>query len=156
MEWLIGIVSAVLAFMAGFMPVFGNEVRYRLPTSASIQRPSVTVLFGGDAMLDRSVRIAMEKEGEDFIFSCLGGTLRTPDLTVLNLEGPITENPSKSVGSAVGSVNNTKFTFASGTASLLKRQGVDIVSLANNHAQDFGRRVLWRSVRRGRPPYQEE
>lgn len=89
-------------------------------------------------MLDRTVRLAMEDNGEDFIFSCLADTLTKPDLAVVNLEGPITNSASLSLGSKVGDPNNTRFTFAPTTGQLLKRQGIDAVSLANNHAQDFG------------------
>lgn len=138
MEWLIGFIAGLIGFFSAFLPSFGDEVVYRLPAPSTILKPSVTVFFGGDVMLDRSLRIAMEKEGEDFIFSCLGDILTKPDLTVVNLEGPITQNPSKSVTSSIGDANNTRFTFATSTGVLLKRQGIDVVSLANNHAQDFG------------------
>lgn len=138
MEWLLGIVGAILVFFAGILPTFGAELVYRMPGPASLARPSATVLFGGDVMLDRSLRAAMEKEGEDFIFSCLGDTLKEADLTIVNLEGPITENPSVSISSNIGDPNNTRFAFAPRAAALLKRQGIDVVSIANNHAYDFG------------------
>lgn len=98
----------------------------------------VSVLFGGDLFLDRNIRAAAAKNGEDFLFACLGETLRTPDLAVLNLEGPITERQSVSLGSKVGSPENFQFTFPTSTAPLLKRQGVDIVNLGNNHILNFG------------------
>ena len=138
MEWLVGAVAAIPGFFAGLLPSFGEEMRYRMPLPSSIVKPEVTVLLGGDVMLDRSVRVAMQEHGEDHVFSCLGDTLKKADLAVVNLEGPITSRASKSVGSKVGDLNNTKFTFASTTGLLLKRQGIDVVSLANNHAQDFG------------------
>lgn len=138
MEWAAGIIAAIVAFIVGFLPSLGEEVRYRLTPNSSLERSEIVVLFGGDMMFDRSVRVAMHENGEDFIFSCLGDTLGKPDIVVANLEGPITGHASRSVDSKVGELNNTKFTFASSTAALLKRQGIDIVSIANNHAQDFG------------------
>jgi len=137
MDWFVGMVSSILAIVFGFLPNFSQEHRY-VAMPAMTTRQDAVVLFAGDMMFDRSIRVEMQKNGEDFIFSCLGTTLKKPDLTVANLEGPITERASKSVGSKPGDLSNTRFTFASSTAALLKRQGIDAVSLANNHAQDFG------------------
>ncbi len=98
----------------------------------------VSVLFAGDMFLDRNIRAAAMRESEDFLFACLGDVLHTPDLTVVNLEGPITEHASVSLGSKVGSPENFQFTFPTSTAPLLKRQGIDIVNLGNNHILNFG------------------
>ncbi|RJQ35147.1 CapA family protein [Candidatus Parcubacteria bacterium] len=97
-----------------------------------------TVLFAGDMMFDRSVRTAGERNGEDFLLSCVSGALADADLTVANLEGPITDNPSRSVGSAIGSPDNFIFTFPRSTAPLLKKHHIDLVSLGNNHILNFG------------------
>ena len=64
------------------------------------------VLFAGDMMFDRSVRTAVERNGDDFLFSCIDTALAGSDLNVANLEGPITDNASISVDSAIGSPNN--------------------------------------------------
>lgn len=138
MDTILSILVGVLAFVTSFVPTLGSVVHYRMADVYRMPKAEATVLFGGDVMLDRSIRVAMREHGEDFIFSCLGDTLHRPDLTIINLEGPITERESVSIGSAVGDAHNTKFTFAPTTAALLKRQGIDVVSLANNHAQDFG------------------
>src|SRR3989344_1670719 len=61
--------------------------------------PSASIIFGGDMMFDRSIRATAEARGEDFIFSCIADVLRSVDLVVANLEGPITEYPSISKGS---------------------------------------------------------
>ncbi len=137
MLWLKSVFAASLAFILGLVPALGHELYVRLPALPTIPREAV-VLFGGDMMFDRSVRVAMQEHGEDFVFSCLGDTFQKPDLTITNLEGPITAHESLSVGSKVGGLNNTKFTFAPSTAELIKRHGIDAVSIANNHAQDFG------------------
>ncbi len=134
MEWFYHLLSVIAGLVLAFLP-HGFEQRYIAPSIA--QRTQAIVLFGGDMMFDRSVRVATQEYGEDFIFSCLGDTLQKPDLTVANLEGPITERSSRSVGSKPGDLYNTRFTFASTTALLLKRQGIDAVSIANNHSQDF-------------------
>src|SRR3989338_3348481 len=63
--------------------------------------PRVTILFGGDLMFDRSIRTAMEANGDDYVFSCIDSVLQSADFVVANLEGTITSNPSRSVGTTV-------------------------------------------------------
>lgn len=105
------------------------------PTS----EPTATVLFGGDMMFDRGVRLSILKRGEDYLLSCIEKTLNTADLVVANLEGPITKSPSISMGSTVGSEKNYVFTFPTTTATLLARYHVGLVNLGNNHTLNFGR-----------------
>lgn len=110
---------------------------------ASVLAPLMTndrahVLFIGDLMFDRSVRTTMAAQGGDYIFSCIDSYLQGADLVVGNLEGPITDNPSRSVGSKVGSSNNFVFTFASSVAPLLAKHNIKVVALGNNHILNFG------------------
>ena len=100
--------------------------------------PSVTILFGGDLMFDRSIRTAMEANGDDHVFSCIDSVLRSVDLVVANLEGPITSNPSRSVGTTVGGEGNYTFTFPTSTAPLLARHNIRLVNIGNNHIMNFG------------------
>lgn len=95
------------------------------------------MLFVGDMMFDRSIRLAMEKEGDDFILTCVGNLLQDADITIGNLEGPITSYPSVSVGTVPGSPDNFYFTFPTSTARLLARHGFDAVSIGNNHIGNF-------------------
>ena len=96
------------------------------------------VLFAGDMMFDRSVRTAVERNGDDFLFSCIDTALAGSDLNVANLEGPITDNASISVDSAIGSPNNFVFTFPRSTAALLKKHHIEMVNIGNNHILNFG------------------
>ncbi len=97
-----------------------------------------TLIFGGDMMFDRTVRTTIEKNGGDYVFSCIDPTLADADLVVANLEGPITGEASQSVGSAVGSPENFVFTFPISTALLLSVHHVGVVNLGNNHIMNFG------------------
>jgi poly-gamma-glutamate synthesis protein (capsule biosynthesis protein) len=97
-----------------------------------------TILFAGDMMFDRTIRIAMREEGDDHVFSCLPASLWNQDLIVANLEGPITTNRSTSEGSAPGSAENFSFTFSTSTATLLARHNIRLVNLGNNHILNFG------------------
>lgn len=136
MEWVAGIIAAIVAFFAAFF-AGADSLVYELPRP--LMRPQeIVVLFGGDIMLDRSVREYMQENGEDHPFSCIRDTLLEADLVVANLEGPITERESLSFGSTVGDPHNTRFTFATTTGQLLARHIIGVVSLGNNHMNDFG------------------
>lgn len=108
--------------------------------------PEATILFGGDMLFDRSIRVAMEERGEDYVFSCIKDLLLEADLVVANLEGPITSHPSKSVGSVVGEPNNFTFTFPTSTAELLARHNIGLVNIGNNHIMNFGREGLLQTL----------
>ncbi len=96
------------------------------------------ILFVGDMMFDRRIREITEKNGGDYIFSCVDDLLKRADVVVGNLEGPITSNKSVSKGSVVGSPNNYRFTFPTTTAGLLFKHNIKIVNLGNNHIGNFG------------------
>lgn len=105
---------------------------------SSLPKGEDTILFVGDFMYDRSVRAYADEKGDDYIFSCMKEELVSYDMVVANLEGPITEGSSVSVGSVVGDSNNTRFTMPLRTAGILAENNIRAVSLANNHANDFG------------------
>lgn len=103
------------------------------------------ILFVGDMNFDRYIRQVGSNKGEDFIFSCqsesglsLGDFLKSFDLVVGNLEGPITDNPSVSMGSVIESPENYIFTFPTSTANLLAKNNIKLVNLGNNHIGNFG------------------
>lgn len=97
-----------------------------------------TILFVGDIMYDRTIRAYADKNGDDYIFSCMKDVLHSYDLVVANLEGPITENSSLSLNTKIGEPDNTRFTMPLRLANLLSLNNIRAVSLANNHINDFG------------------
>jgi len=143
--WVAPLLLVVVVFFVWVTgaPIFGmgrEEVKVQeVPSEAPKLLPThATVLVAGDMMFDRSVRVAMDSNGGDFIFSCIKDTLQSADLVVANLEGPITNNASVSVGSIVDTPENYTFTFAPDTASLLHRHNIKLVNLGNNHILNFG------------------
>lgn len=115
------------------------------PAELAIAQPKlvagvpITILFGGDLMFDRYIRqIAMKREN-DFVFApSLRERMRSADAVVANLEGPITNNASRSVGSIVGSRENYIFTFDPSWAQTLKANNITTVNIGNNHILNFG------------------
>ena len=124
--------AGIIGGVAIFLPV-SHETS--LPFIEPPQEP-VRVLFVGDLMLDRNVARSAEEEGAAALFSTSTRSLfADANLRVANLEGAITTNPS------IARHNNKilRFTFAPTVAgAVLQDLALDVVSLANNHAFDFG------------------
>lgn len=144
MQWVeqaLAFFLGVVATLSGWVGGLSHVVSYVAEPLAPPKK-EVSIIFGGDAMFDRSIRIASEREGGDFIFSCIKDMLMDADLAVVNLEGPITSTSSVSVGSTPGGTNNFTFTFPTSTAELLKRHNIGLVNLGNNHIMNFSREGL--------------
>lgn len=87
----------------------------------------------GDLMLDASARETMDEEGYDYPFALTKKYFGTADIVFANLEGPLTNGGKRD--------RKKRFIFRSPprkVALALKRAGIDIVSLANNHSLDYG------------------
>lgn len=103
----------------------------------------VSIRFVGDIMLDRQVADRIKASGNPaYPFSELTSDfLSSPDFTVANLEGVVTEkylSPEKTID----------FKFDPSVLPMLKAQGIDAFSQANNHSLDQGSLGYADSVRR--------
>ncbi len=103
-----------------------------------IEERVVKILFVGDMSFDRYIRQISTNRGEDYPFSCVDTLLQSADFVVGNLEGPITDHESISIGSTMGSPENYVFTSPTTTAEVLARHNVEVVNLGNNHIGDLG------------------
>lgn len=98
-----------------------------------------TFIFAGDIMMDRLVYHKFKNSGMIKIFENLGQRIfKGSDLSLANLEGPISQTP---INDDVSS-DNLVFNFPPETIDALKYLGVDAVSLANNHTQNAGNNGL--------------
>jgi poly-gamma-glutamate synthesis protein (capsule biosynthesis protein) len=100
------------------------------------------ILILGDMMFDRGVRSQINSKGFEYVFGPATTTFAEYDKVIANLEGPITSFESKTVLPGNKAIPGFQFTFPADTASALKNAGIDIVSLANNHAYNFGKEGL--------------
>jgi poly-gamma-glutamate synthesis protein (capsule biosynthesis protein) len=91
---------------------------------------NVIITFSGD--LNASV-VPSDKKGSDKVFNSVRKIMKNDDFTIVNLECPISDQ-----GKAM---ENKKFTFRAkpAVAKILHDNGIDAVSIANNHALDFGK-----------------
>lgn len=95
----------------------------------------VRILFAGDAMMDWSVKDAINENGSDYPWEHISSFVQKSDIAVLNLESSVTTSKI---------AENKQFTFKSDPNSLdgISASGFNLVSLANNHSMDFGTKGL--------------
>ncbi len=136
MDTFFSFVISLATMIAGLFGSSSHETVF-LAQPLVPKPPEAALLFGGDMMFDRSIRLAAEREGEDFILSCLDPILAEADLVVANLEGPITGEPSVSASSAIESPENYTFTFPLSTGEVLARHNIRMVNIGNNHIENF-------------------
>ena len=101
--------------------------------------PLVSLAAVGDLMLDRSLGYRLTLGDVDVPFVDVADTLRAADLTVGNLESALGD-----VGEPVQ--KSYRFQAPPIAAESLARAGFDILSLANNHALDFGVEALQQGI----------
>ena len=132
--------------LTAFPQTFLSPQNLDSPTLTSSPTPTpsepVRLLFTGDTMLDRSIRAVAQNSGYPFILEELTEYLNDFDLVVTNLEGPITDNRSKSLKSEIGSTLNYIFTFDPQVVSLLKDNNLSLLNLGNNHILNFDQEGL--------------
>jgi len=99
----------------------------------------VSLLAVGDIMFSRNVARVVEKNGADCFFSKVDGIFRQSDITIGNLENPISNkgvpNPE----------NISNFRASPKVACALKR--FTILTLANNHIFDFGSPAIEETIK---------
>ena len=92
----------------------------------------IKLVFVGDIMLSRTIgKIMAAKNDWTYPFLQIADVLRSADLTIGNLEGPISNK-----GTKLGSI----YSFRADPRALvgLSFAGIDVLSLANNHIWDYG------------------
>lgn len=119
-----------------------DTLRYTLPDSAAAAAPakSVTLAAGGDTVLgynlqdhfDQQLAAGVPKEELwPLYFAGVRDVLDVADIALVNLECPFTER-------GVKLPKNFNFRARRELVEILKRGSVDVVSMANNHAMDWG------------------
>lgn len=121
-----------------------NQVLNILPPTSVPSPKPISMIFLGDMMFDRHIRQSVQKLGgyDGLLSPGLQELFAGADLVVGNLEGPVTDQLSKSVGSAVGSPANYIFTFDPAVVPFLYAANIRLVNLGNNHILNFGQAGL--------------
>ena len=132
---VLGIAVGILAFIVGRADDDAGAGAKAGPPRAKL------VIHGtGDVSLDPGYISAFGTNGYDWAWSGLGGLFRDDDLTIINHECPSTE---------IVAPLDKRFVFRCDPDALdeARRAGVDVASLANNHAFDQGPQALLDSIR---------
>ncbi|MCO1654041.1 CapA family protein [Pseudonocardia humida] len=103
-------------------------------------RQRLVVHGTGDVNLDPDYVPALRAEGYEHAWSGLGDLFTADDLTVVNLECPVSTRGTP--------VPDKQFTFRCDPAALpaARAAGVDVANLANNHSRDYGPDALLDSI----------
>ena len=103
---------------------------------------TITITFTGDVTLGGvdneqgrpdSFDNAVKDKGYDYFFSNFREMFEQDDLTVINLEGPLTDSRANKSGKLHVFRGNTEY------AKILTKSGIDAASLSNNHVGDYGK-----------------
>jgi poly-gamma-glutamate synthesis protein (capsule biosynthesis protein) len=132
---IIAIVLGVLMSSGGLRSKDISLSNTPVPTKSAspAKQGEASMLFVGDIMLSRSVGDLMAaKNNYLWPFEKIADFLKSADFTFANLETPVSNR-----GVKVGSI----YSFRSDPRSIngLTSAGFDLVSIANNHAWDYGR-----------------
>jgi poly-gamma-glutamate capsule biosynthesis protein CapA/YwtB (metallophosphatase superfamily) len=112
-----------------------NTVEFT-PTSTATPSMKVNLMAVGDIMLARTVGTQIQDRGPEIVFSGVLPVLNSADILVGNLECALTTSTDRQPKS---------YTFAASpdAAKAMALGGFDLLSLANNHAMDYGSQGLF-------------
>jgi poly-gamma-glutamate synthesis protein (capsule biosynthesis protein) len=142
LPWLIFILFSLLVTISLL-----TEIN-RFPAASVVEvkprQEQIRVILVGDIMLDRGVEYMVEKEGSGnfkFPFWKIADYLEKADVLFGNLESPISDK-----GEKIGSI----YSFRTEPEAIdgLTFAGFDVLSVANNHAFDYGWEALEDTLRR--------
>lgn len=130
-------------------PDFEKDVSLLLEQTKKILTPiskrgEVILLAVGDIMLDRGVEQLVNKRGNgdfSFVFENIEDLKGEADILLGNLEGPVSDQ-----GADIG--NLYSFRMSPAVLPVLKKVGFDILTVANNHAGDWGLAAFVDSLKR--------
>lgn len=109
--------------------------------SAAPSAVPVRVVSGGDVMTDRQVKAYASQYGPDAVLAGIAPQMEAGDAAWVNLEGSLA-----TIGSPAAGKDYT-FEGPPAMAKALAGAGIDVVTVANNHAVDYGRSAFMASIR---------
>lgn len=127
--------ASALLFSCGLLVAGESEVDTSVSQAGDV-RPSVVISWVGDIHLGQSVGELGLLRGMDYVLGDVRDSLLADSLSVGNLEC--------SASSSGQAEKGKEYTFQSPPALLpgLRENGIELVSLANNHTLDFGKQAM--------------
>ena len=111
----------------------------RLLRAQTVAGETMHMIAVGDVMLDRALGAAISNGNLDYPFAHVAELLRSADVAAANVESALGD---------VGERAEKSYTFRAppAAAASLARAGFDVVTLANNHALDYGPSALTQGI----------
>lgn len=133
---MITAVRLIILLILWSQPAFG-------PAAVSAAERDVTMFAVGDVMLGRHIAKVMKTSGSDYPFREMPPALQRADIVFGNLEAVIAAD-----GSAPAFPEKPySFHANNAAARSLRKAGFHLLSLANNHAMDYGAPALFETRR---------
>ena len=113
-------------------------------TSASPSPSSagVTVAAGGDLIADQGINTFIESDGAEAVLAGVAPVLEAADVAFISLESPLSDIGKPKKGKEITFEGDPRMVDG------LVSAGVDVVTMANNHAMDYGDLALLGTIRR--------
>src|SRR3989449_7646042 len=99
---------------------------------AALDESPVSLIVVGDIMLGDHTRNALKRGGIDYPFEAILPLLKSASIVLGNLEGPLARMSAREA-------RNYSYRVNPDLAAALTRAGINVLTLANNHALDCGR-----------------
>lgn len=112
------------------------------PDASPSTPASLTLIAGGDVSLGRLIGQILLREPGRELFATVAPLLQSADIRFCNLESQLSDQG----GQTVHPLNNLVFTGPPAGADALARAGFTLVSTANNHAWDYGKKALFETM----------
>jgi poly-gamma-glutamate capsule biosynthesis protein CapA/YwtB (metallophosphatase superfamily) len=113
--------------------------------------PRVVLLAAGDIMPVQATAGIIAARGPDYPFALVAPLLRQADIAFANLEAPLTAHRIPTRGKSQADLDaggDYVFRGSPLVAGALRRAGISVVSVANNHAMDYGSAGLLETLAR--------
>jgi len=132
--------SAKRASSFALAALFVLHFSFLLLSCSPGEKEGLVLLFTGDVLLDRGVRPVVEERGVEYLFSDVRDDFARADAVIINLECPLSDTLSP-IGKQHIFRADTRW------AAGLRAAGITHACMANNHANDQGRRGLRSTAR---------
>ncbi len=134
----IGLAAAVAFVVLPYLGITVFNPRVDVPPPQRVviggdRAQKASVLFLGDTAPVRDVKAFVEKNGYGAPFRKTAALIGGHDVTLVNLEAPLSTSDRPSLLRPA----RYRYKVSPRFAAAMKSAGIDVVSLANNHAKDY-------------------
>ncbi|WP_322919979.1 CapA family protein [Nocardioides renjunii] len=109
--------------------------------------PRITLAFAGDVHFEAQLQRLLPRQGA---LGPVSRAFKRADVAMVNLETPVTDHPTRDPKELEAPGNRYHFRTSPQALDVLADAGVDVVSVANNHAGDYGQAGLADTLVAGR------